>query len=159
MTTSYNKKRPHTTVGDGHCLLVVGSCYEGAYKSSRCARIAVIEARNECNRLEFEAVAKLYGEGFDEFSRIGIHRHSISCNLRRSFFVRRRGFQRLSRCRYHLHIYNILFPYQKLGVAHEEVNVDTYIGFLDACSCSSCISQRLRRQPTQLQVPLPRLPW
>ncbi len=27
----------------------------------------VIEARNECNRLEIEAVAKLYGREFDVF--------------------------------------------------------------------------------------------
>lgn len=60
MTTSH-KKRPHTTVGDGQYFLVVGvSCYEDAYKSRRCARIAVIEARNECSRLDDEAAVILY---------------------------------------------------------------------------------------------------
>lgn len=157
MTTSCNKKRPHSAVENGrHFLVVRESCYEDAYKASRCARH---RSPKRVQPSRIRGGCKTVWEVFDEFSRIGIHRHSISCNLRRSFFVRRRGFQRLSRCRYHLHIYNILFPYQKLGVAHEEVSVNTYIGLLDTCSCSSCISQCLRRQPAQLQVPLPRLPW
>lgn len=98
MTTSHNKKKTALHGGERSTLFLVvgGSCYEDACKASRCARIAVIEARNECNRLEIEAVAKLYG-GFDE-----------------------------------------------------EVSVNTYISFLYTCSCGSCISQRLRRQPAQL---------